>query len=72
MDGIAYYALDDALLLALDATLTIRARLIDSAQAVPVQITYRRYIRALERAPAKTPLPAQPGAGGGTASPPAP
>lgn len=71
MDGTAYYALDDALLLALDATLTIHARLRDSAQAMPVQITYRRYIRARERAP-KTPLPAQPGAGAGTASPPAP
>jgi hypothetical protein len=70
MDGIAYYALDDALLLALDATLTIRARLGDSTQAVPVQITYRRYIRARERGPLKTPPPAQPGAGDGTASPP--
>jgi hypothetical protein len=69
MDGIAYYALDDALLLALDATLTIHAQLDESAQKVPVQITYRRYIRAQPRAPAKTPLPAQPGAGGETASP---
>ena len=67
LDGIAYYALDDALLLALDATLTIRAQLGEAAQAVPVQITYRRYIRARERAPLKTPRPAQPGAGGGTA-----
>lgn len=49
MDGTAYYALDDALLLGLDATLTIRARLSESAQAVPVQITYRRYIRARKR-----------------------
>lgn len=71
MDGIAYYALDDALLLALDATLTIRAKLGDSAQSVPVEITYRRYIRARTRAPVRTPLPVQPGAGGGTASPPA-
>lgn len=71
MDGIAYYALDDALLLALDATLTIRARLSESAQAVPVQITYRRYIRARDRKPARTPRPARPAAGGGTASPPA-
>jgi hypothetical protein len=69
MDGTAYYAMDDALLLALDATLTIRARLSESAQAVPVQITYRRYIRARDREPVKTPLPAQPEAGGGTASP---
>jgi hypothetical protein len=49
MDGTAYYALDDALLLALDATLTIHAQLKDSAQAVPVQISYRRYIRARPR-----------------------
>jgi len=69
MDGTAYYALDNALLLALDATLTIRAKLGDPAQTLPVQITYRRYIRARERAPLKTPLPAQPGAGAGTASP---
>ncbi|HEY1977915.1 MAG TPA: hypothetical protein VGG89_15285 [Candidatus Baltobacteraceae bacterium] len=67
LDGIAYYALDDALLLALDATLTIHAQLSESAQAVPVQITYRRYIRARERELLKTPLPAQPGAGAGTA-----
>ncbi len=69
MDGTAYYSTDDALLLGLDATLTIRARLSESAQALPVQITYRRYIRARERAPVKTPLPARPEAGAGTASP---
>lgn len=67
MDGTAYYATGDALLLALDATLTIRARLSESAQAVPVQITYRRYIRARERESLKTPLPAQPEAGAGRA-----
>jgi hypothetical protein len=67
MDGIAYYALDDALLLALDATLTIRARLGESGQAVPVQITYRRYIRAREREAVRTRPPVRPGAGGGRA-----
>jgi hypothetical protein len=67
MNGIAYYALGDALLLALDATLTIHAKLGESAQTVPVEIVYRRFIRALP----KTPLPARPEADGGTASPPA-
>ena len=46
MDGTAYYAVDNAMLLALDATLTIDARLRESAQSVPVKITYRRFIRA--------------------------
>ena len=68
MDGTAYYALDDAMLLALDATLTIDARLQQSDKALPVQIVYRRYIRALP----KTLPPTQPAAGAGTASPPVP
>ena len=48
MDGTAYYALDDAVLLALDATLTIEARLRAKPPGgtVPVRITYRRSIRA--------------------------
>ncbi len=47
MDGTAYYALDDALLLGLNATLTIEARLHDpSSSPMPVHITYRRTIRA--------------------------
>jgi len=66
MDGTAYYAADDALLLALDATLTIDATLNQQAQTVPVQITYRRYIRAEP----KTPPPTPPASGAGTASPP--
>jgi len=65
MDGTAYYAVDNAMLLALDATLTIDAKLKQTAQTLPVQIVYRRYIRALP----KTLLPAQPAAGAGTASP---
>jgi hypothetical protein len=69
MDGTAYYALDDALLLALDATLTIEARLQQSDQAVPVRIVYRRYIRAEPRpSEAKKPRPTPLATGGGTGS----
>lgn len=47
MDGTAYYALDDAMLLALHATLTIDARLREGQSgSVPVHIVYRRTIRA--------------------------
>lgn len=46
MDGTAYYSLDSALLLALDATLTITGKLVDKKNAVPVRIVYRRNIRA--------------------------
>jgi len=48
MNGIAYYALDDALLLALQVTLTIDARLRErsTSVSVPVHIVYRRWIRA--------------------------
>jgi hypothetical protein len=68
MDGTAYYAVDDAMLLALDATLTIAAKLEESAQTIPVEITYRRYIRA-QPAP-RTPRPTPLASGAGTASPP--
>ncbi len=49
MDGIAYYALDDGMLLALDVRLTIHARLRErrASQSFPVKIAYRRWIRAL-------------------------
>jgi hypothetical protein len=46
MDGIAYYAADTALLLGLDATLTIDGKLTDKQNQVPVKIVYRRTIRA--------------------------
>jgi hypothetical protein len=47
MVGTAYYALDDdALLLALDATLTIEGRLQSGHDSVPVRIIYHRAIRA--------------------------
>jgi hypothetical protein len=50
MDGTAYYALDNAMLLALNVTLTIDARLSESrpSVSVPVRITYRRSIRAAQ------------------------
>jgi hypothetical protein len=49
MDGTAYYALDGAILLGLNVTMTIHARLNENRQAlsVPVRITYRRFIRAI-------------------------
>ena len=51
MEGTAYYSLDDAMLLALSARLTIDARLRQSHPAVfiPVHITYSRAIRVVQR-----------------------
>ncbi len=46
MKGTAYYAVHGALLIALDATLTIEGRLSDRDAAVPVRIVYHRVIRA--------------------------
>ncbi len=46
MNGTAYYATSSALLLALDATLTIDGRLASEGAAVPVRIVYQRTIRA--------------------------
>jgi len=57
MDGTAYYSLDDAVLLALDATLTIVAQLHDAHENVPIRIVYRRYIRASGHG---SPVPARP------------
>jgi hypothetical protein len=76
MDGTAYYSLDDAVLLALDATLTIVAQLHDGRETVPVKIVYRRYIRAsgppgsvpVRQGPAKKPQPTPLATGGGTGS----
>ena len=59
MEGTAYYSSSTALLLALDATLTIVAQLQqDSLNRVPVHIVYRRAIRAdsTVRTPLPTPL----------------
>jgi hypothetical protein len=68
MEGTAYYSAGSALLLALDATLTIVAQLQQDAQSrVPVRIVYRRSIRA--DAGAKTPLPTPLATDAGTVSP---
>ena len=81
MDGMAYYSLDDAMLLSLDATLTIVAQLRDGSETLPVRIVYRRSIRASSargapapaRAPElRTPLPTPLATGGGKASLPTP
>jgi len=49
MDGTAYYAEQGALLLALDATLTIDGKLQSGKDQVPVRIIYHRAIRAEPR-----------------------
>lgn len=69
MDGTAYYALDDATLLALNVALTLDARLSQGrpSVSVPVKIVYRRAIRAT--ASVKTPLPTPLATGGGTVAP---
>ena len=73
MDGTAYYSLDDAMLLALDATLTIVAQLHDGSQTTPVKVVYRRFVRAsgagTPAAPLKTPLPTPLPTGAGRAAP---
>ncbi len=51
MDGSAYYATQGALLLGLDATLTITGKLVNQSDTVPVRIVYRRTIRADDSAP---------------------
>jgi hypothetical protein len=53
MNGTAYYAYADALLLALDATLQIDGRVANSGQNDPVSIVYKRTLRPL--APAAHP-----------------
>jgi hypothetical protein len=70
MDGTAYYALEDATLLALDVNLHLDAQLAQSATSVtvPVRIDYRRWIRATGGA-ATTRLRAQPAKGAATAAP---
>jgi hypothetical protein len=45
MNGTAYYAYADALLMALDATLQIEGRVANSGQNSPVTIVYKRTIR---------------------------
>ena len=55
MDGIAYYARDGALLVSLEARLTITGTLHESKTATPVRIVYLRTIRAGTAAPATRP-----------------
>jgi hypothetical protein len=63
MEGTAYYASGSALLLALDATLTIVAQLQqDAREKVPVRIVYRRSIRANSAARTLRPTPLATGA----------
>jgi hypothetical protein len=78
MDGTAYYSLDDAMLLSLDATLTIVAQLRDGVETMPVRIVYRRSIRAsgapgapvpVKSGASKTPRPTPLATGGGRAFP---
>ncbi len=57
MQGSAYYRTDDALVLLLDATLTISGRLTNPQQSDPVTIVYRRTIRAEERGAHPTQAP---------------
>ena len=45
MNGTAYYAYADAMLMALDATLQIEGRVANSSQSDPVTIVYKRTIR---------------------------
>jgi hypothetical protein len=67
MEGAAYYALDDATLLALTVTLVLDAGLAQGkpSATLPLHVTYRRSMRA---AP-KTPPPAPLATGGGTVAP---
>ncbi|MEO6991058.1 MAG: hypothetical protein ABI202_06010 [Candidatus Baltobacteraceae bacterium] len=53
MRGSAYYRAEDALLLALDATLTISGNLADPERSDPVRIVYKRFIRAANARPPK-------------------
>lgn len=52
MHGKAFYDLDTALLLSLDATLSIDGNLLDPKKTTPVSIVYKRSIRAQSSAPA--------------------
>lgn len=47
MSGTAYYTYGGALLLALNATLAIKGNVVDNNRRDPVEIVYKRFIRAL-------------------------
>jgi hypothetical protein len=51
MNGTAYYTAAGALLLALDATLTISGNVVGNARRDPVEIVYRRSLKALPAVP---------------------
>jgi hypothetical protein len=51
MNGTAYYTDVGALLLALDATLSIDGNVVDAGRRDPVEIVYKRSIKALPNAP---------------------
>lgn len=51
MNGAAFYSSQSALLLSLDATLTITGNLVNRSDTVPVRIVYKRSIRADDSAP---------------------
>ena len=56
MRGTAYYDVDTALLLALEATVTITGKLTDRGSPDPVRIVYKRTLRALEPASRDSPI----------------
>ncbi len=64
MNGTAYYRYAGALLLALDATLLIEGNVLDNARRDPVEIVYKRSIKA-----AKNAAPDAAAAAGGDAQP---
>jgi len=53
MSGTAYYTYADALMLALDATLSIGGNLNDTGAHAPVSIVYKRTIRAASASPVR-------------------
>jgi hypothetical protein len=57
MQGQAYYRSEDALLVVLDATLTISGSLSNPDESQPVTIVYRRTIRAQPAAVSHNPAP---------------
>jgi hypothetical protein len=67
MDGTAYYSLSEAVLMALRITLKLNAHVAQEHQSVsvPVNILYRRTIRATAKMPPRAPLVT----GGGTVAP---
>jgi hypothetical protein len=61
MNGTAYYTLTGALLLALDATLSITGNVVDNGQRNPVEIVYKRSLKAALPASPAAPVEARAG-----------